>query len=158
MLMDLVLLVFSHTDPSLLAAGVLAEIKIPFLHVSLLSNNILLSFCAHSVATDSPTLWTVAHQVSLSMGFFRQEYWSGLQFCTPALLKFPFKCHKSLTLLPQLTLYADIRVVRGCSGRNLGEMGLKRCSKEMKKRRVMIWWKLVQMGSFGDNSKVRASS
>ena len=26
------------------------------------------------------TLWTVAHQALLSMGFFRQEYWSGLPF------------------------------------------------------------------------------
>ena len=26
------------------------------------------------------TLWTIAHQVPLSMGFFRQEYWSGLPF------------------------------------------------------------------------------
>ena len=26
------------------------------------------------------TLWTVAHQASLSMGFYRQEYWSGLPF------------------------------------------------------------------------------
>ena len=26
------------------------------------------------------TLWTVAHQAPLSMGFFRQEYWSGLSF------------------------------------------------------------------------------
>ena len=25
------------------------------------------------------TLWTVAHQAPLSMGFPRQEYWSGLQ-------------------------------------------------------------------------------
>ena len=24
--------------------------------------------------------WTVAHQAPLSMGFFRQEYWSGLPF------------------------------------------------------------------------------
>ena len=28
------------------------------------------------------TLWTVAHQTPLSMGFSRQEYWSGLQ-CPP---------------------------------------------------------------------------
>ena len=28
------------------------------------------------------TLWTVANQASLSMGFFRQEYWSGLP-CPP---------------------------------------------------------------------------
>ena len=26
------------------------------------------------------TLWTVAHQAPLSMGFSRQEYWSGLPF------------------------------------------------------------------------------
>ena len=26
------------------------------------------------------TPWTVAHQVPLSMGFSRQEYWSGLPF------------------------------------------------------------------------------
>ena len=28
------------------------------------------------------TLWTVAHQAPLSMGFSRQEYWSGLS-CPP---------------------------------------------------------------------------
>ena len=28
------------------------------------------------------TLWTVAHQAPLSMGFSRQEYWSGLP-CSP---------------------------------------------------------------------------
>ena len=29
------------------------------------------------------TLWTVAHQASLSMGFPRQEHWSGLPFPSP---------------------------------------------------------------------------
>ena len=29
------------------------------------------------------TLWTVAHQAPLSMGFSRQEYWSGLPFPSP---------------------------------------------------------------------------
>ena len=28
-------------------------------------------------------LWTVAHQAPLSMGFSRQEYWSGLPFPSP---------------------------------------------------------------------------
>ena len=32
------------------------------------------------VISDSATPWTVAHQAPLSMGFFRQEYWSGLPF------------------------------------------------------------------------------
>ena len=27
--------------------------------------------------------WTVAHGIPLSMGFFRQEYWSGLPFPSP---------------------------------------------------------------------------
>ena len=29
------------------------------------------------------TLWTVAHQTPLSMGFSRLEYWSGLPFASP---------------------------------------------------------------------------
>ena len=32
--------------------------------------------------SDSVTPWTVAHQAPLPMGFFRQEYWSGLP-CPP---------------------------------------------------------------------------
>ena len=32
------------------------------------------------------TLWTVACQAPLSMGFSRQEYWSGLTFPPPGLL------------------------------------------------------------------------
>ena len=35
------------------------------------------------------TLWTVARQASLSVGFFRQEYWSGLPFPTPGDLPDP---------------------------------------------------------------------
>ena len=32
--------------------------------------------------SDFATLWTVAHQAPLSMGFSRQDYWSGLS-CPP---------------------------------------------------------------------------
>ena len=32
---------------------------------------------------DSVTVWTVAYQVPPSMGFSRQEYWSGLPFPSP---------------------------------------------------------------------------
>ena len=35
------------------------------------------------------TPWTVAHQVPLSMGFPRQEYWSGLPFPSPGELPDP---------------------------------------------------------------------
>ena len=40
-----------------------------------------------SVVSDSVTLWTVARQAPLSMGFSREEYWSGMQF--PSLGVFP---------------------------------------------------------------------
>ena len=35
------------------------------------------------------TPWTVAHQISLSLGFSRQEYWSGLPFPSPGDLANP---------------------------------------------------------------------
>ena len=35
------------------------------------------------------TLWTVAYQASPSMGFSRQEYWSGLPFSSPGDLPDP---------------------------------------------------------------------
>ena len=33
------------------------------------------------------TAWTVAHQASLSMGFPRQKYWSGLPYPSPCLVQ-----------------------------------------------------------------------
>ena len=35
------------------------------------------------------TLWTVVHQIPLSMGFFSQEYWNGLPFPPPGNLLDP---------------------------------------------------------------------
>ena len=43
--------------------------------------------CACSVMSDS--LWTVAHQAPLRMGFSKQEYWSGLPFPSPGDLPDP---------------------------------------------------------------------
>ena len=34
----------------------------------------------------SATPWTVARQVPLSIGFSRQEYWSGLPFPSPGMM------------------------------------------------------------------------
>ena len=52
------------------------------------------SFCesesvSHSVESDSLDCWTVACRAPLSMGFPRQEYWSGLQFPPPGDLPDP---------------------------------------------------------------------
>ena len=43
----------------------------------------------HSVVSDSEAPWTVARQAPLSMGFSRQEYWSGLPFPSPGDLPEP---------------------------------------------------------------------
>ena len=44
------------------------------------------------------TLWTVAYQASPSMGFSRQEYWSGLPFPSPGDLPYPGIEPRSATL------------------------------------------------------------
>ena len=44
--------------------------------------------CAQSYPTLG-TLWTIARQAPLSMGFSRQEYWSGLPFPSPGDLPDP---------------------------------------------------------------------
>ena len=48
------------------------------------------SMCAYLAVSDSfATLWTVAHQVPLSMGFLRQESWSWWLFSFPRDLPDP---------------------------------------------------------------------
>ena len=48
-----------------------------------------MSVISHSVLSYSPFLGTAAHQAPLSMGFFRQEYWTGLPFPPPGDLPDP---------------------------------------------------------------------
>ena len=50
---------------------------------------ILLLLFDRWVVSDSATPWIVAHQASLSMGFLRQEYWSGLPFPSSGDLPYP---------------------------------------------------------------------
>ena len=45
--------------------------------------------CKERVVSDTVTPWTVAHQAALSMGFSREEYWSGLPFPPPVGLPDP---------------------------------------------------------------------
>ena len=59
--------------------------------------------CVHaeslqSCLTLSGTPWTVAHQAPLSMGFPKQEYWSGLPHLPPADLPDPGV--KPVSLMP----------------------------------------------------------
>ena len=50
---------------------------------------LLLLFSHEVVSNFSVTPWTVVHQAPLSMGFSRQEYWSGLPFPSPGELPKP---------------------------------------------------------------------
>ena len=56
-------------------------IKSPLVYIKWMGNR--------SVVSDSATPWTVAYQVPLSMGFSRQEYWSGLPSPSPGDLPNP---------------------------------------------------------------------
>ena len=51
-----------------------------------------------SVMSDSATPWTAAHQALLSMGFPRQEHWSGLPLPPPGDLPVPGTEPMSLAL------------------------------------------------------------
>ena len=63
------------------------------------------------------TLWTVAHQASLSMEFSRQEYWNRLPFSTPGIfptqglspLAFDILIAFSLLMKTMLTLQCSAR-------------------------------------------------
>ena len=46
----------------------------------------VLRVCSVAVVSDSVMPWTVGHQDPLSMGFSRQEYWSGLNFLLQMIL------------------------------------------------------------------------
>ena len=52
--------------------------------------------CCFSCVQFFATPWTVAHQVLLSMGFSKQEYWSRLPFPPPGDLPDPGTEHTSL--------------------------------------------------------------
>ena len=53
---------------------------------------------SNSVVRLFETPWTVAHQTPLSMGFSRQEHWSGLPFPSPGDLPNPGIKPRSLAL------------------------------------------------------------
>ena len=57
--------------------------------------------------SNSVTPWTIARQAPLSMGFFKQEYWSGLPF-----FKMPFHFFFSVLIPIQSIVRAPIVPLR----------------------------------------------
>ena len=69
------------------------------------------------------TLWTVAHQAPLSMGFSRQEYWSGLHI----LIYFFYFDHKMShkqveTALSILTKILSFKIKNESSSSQMGKL------------------------------------
>ena len=59
------------------------------------------------VVSDSVTPWTVAYQALPSMGFARQEYWSGLPFPSPGVLPNPGITPPYDPAIPLLGIYPE---------------------------------------------------
>ena len=57
--------------------------------------------------SDSATPWTVADQALPSMGFSRQEYWSGLPFPSPGVLPNPGITPPYDPAIPLLGIYPE---------------------------------------------------
>ena len=65
----------------------------PSEHIATFLTGYVLSHFSHVLLFATP--WTVAHQALLSMGFSRQEYWSGLACPPSVLLQYKIKSLKN---------------------------------------------------------------
>ena len=72
---------FDHVIFPLSGSALLGMVAISYMHACMLSCFSHVQLCA--------TLWTVARQAPLSVGFSRQEYWSGLPYPPPGDLPTP---------------------------------------------------------------------
>ena len=71
------------------------------------------------------TLWTVAHQAPPSMGFFRQEYWSGLPFPSPGESSQPRDWTEvSYTAGKCFTIWATLEAQFKCHSREISVLSM----------------------------------
>ena len=69
--------------------------------------------------------WTVAHQAPLSMGFFRQEYWSGLPFPSPGESSQPRDWTEvSYTAGKCFTIWATLEAQFKCHSREISVLSM----------------------------------
>ena len=82
--------------------------------------------------------WSVAYQASLSMGFSRQEYWSGLPFPSPGDLPNPGVERSPILWADAFTVWATREVSRGPM-----HMGIwhKPQHRERERRKIGRSWK-----------------
>ena len=80
-----------------------------------------MSVCASSLSHAQllGTLWTVAHSNPLSMGFPRQEYWTGLPFPSPVtMITCYYMC--MLSYFSHVPLFATLRIAAHQSPPSMG--------------------------------------
>ena len=83
------------------------------------------------------TPWTLVHQAPLSMGFSRQEYWSGLPFPSPGDRPHPrikpgspaLQAESWLSSEPPGTTVLKCKMVRGWRCKDCRRGGLEKCSQ-----------------------------
>ena len=74
--------------------GVGCHFLLKCMHACMLSRFSHVRLCA--------TLWTAAHQAPLSLGFSRQEYWSGLPFPSPIMQQRLKKNYKNILYITKV--------------------------------------------------------
>ena len=76
-------------------------------------------FSNYVISNSFATPWTVACQAPLSMGFFRQEYWTGLPFSSAGGLPDP-ETEPTSPVLPGrfFTTEPPVKLQRGKGGRD----------------------------------------
>ena len=109
----------------------------PFIYVITQASEVKVTqLCPHGLPMDySP--WTVACQAPLSMGFFRQEYWSGLPF--PSVI-IQVKAYQILSPIIQETI-----VVSGelCARVCVCVLCIFTRKKELRKPMLLKTWSLL---------------
>ena len=75
---------------------------------------------SRSVMSNSVTPWTAAHWAPRSVGFFRQEYWSGLPFPPPEDLPNPGCASVAKATAAWKTPDPDAPAACGCHGARKG--------------------------------------
>ena len=140
------------------------------------------------VAQSCPTLcipWTITHQAPLSMGFFRQQHWSGLPFPSPGDLPDPGiepKCPALKKTLYHLSHQGSTVMVgstkkdaqcescelsfiwgkmRTATRETAPQIILRNCFKEVvgedQESRYKIWWRQSSMQSDFGEGKVQCN-
>ena len=103
----------------------------------------------HAQSCPTLTPWTIAHQAPLPMGFFNQEYWSGLPFLSPRDLPnpgievespvSPALQGDSLPTEPKLISYAPSSTLSSSLTHNQRDTSFQKCNLRGRHPVMLVW-------------------